>query len=157
MSAENRYDRSRELFEQALDLPAGERHAFLEGECGDDQQLFREVASLIEAEAGAGSFLETPVSGEEQARDSWIGRSIGQYRIIEVIAGGGMGVVYRAQQDHPRRQVALKLIRSGAVSQQMLKRFELESEVLGRLHHPGIAQVYEASTTSPIQVHSHIS
>ena len=57
-----------------------------------------------------------------------------------------MGVVYRAEQEHPRRLVALKLIRSGAVSEQLLRRFELEAEVLGRLDHPGIAQIFEAST-----------
>ncbi len=78
--------------------------------------------------------------------DPWVGKSLGNYRIIEVLAAGGMGVVYRAEQEHPRRQVALKLIRSGAVSPQLLRRFELEAEVLGRLDHPGIAQIFEAAT-----------
>jgi eukaryotic-like serine/threonine-protein kinase len=71
---------------------------------------------------------------------------IGHYRVIRLIGAGGMGVVYEAQQERPRRVVALKVIRPGFISPSMLRRFEQEAEVLGRLHHPGIAQVYEAGT-----------
>lgn len=73
---------------------------------------------------------------------------IGNYRIVRLIGEGGMGSVYEAEQDNPRRTVALKVIRSGHVSAQMLRRFEHESEVLGRLQHPGIAQVHEAGTVN---------
>jgi len=69
---------------------------------------------------------------------------VGSYRILDVLGAGGMGVVYRAEQSHPKREVALKLIRPGLIGEKLLKRFELEAEILGRLHHPGIAQVYEA-------------
>jgi len=71
---------------------------------------------------------------------------IGRYRIIRLLGEGGMGAVYEAEQDQPRRSIALKVIRSVWASPQMLRRFEQESQMLGRLHHPGIAQIYEAGT-----------
>src|SRR6185295_10970606 len=71
---------------------------------------------------------------------------IGHYAIIRILGEGGMGTVYEAQQESPKRAVALKVIRAGHVSPAMLRRFEHESAVLGRLQHPGIAQVYEAGT-----------
>ncbi len=147
MTDNGRFDRCRELFEQALELPAGEREAFLTSECGGDDELYHELTSLLRADAGAGSFLEGPALDSGPDHDSWVGKTIGQYRIIEVIAAGGMGVVYRAEQEQPKRQVALKLIRAGTLSPSLIRRFELEAEVLGRLHHQGIAQIYEASTT----------
>jgi tetratricopeptide (TPR) repeat protein len=71
---------------------------------------------------------------------------IGHYRIIRLLGEGGMGAVYEAEQDQPRRNIALKVIKSAWASPQLLRRFELESQALGRLHHPGIAQIYEAGT-----------
>src|SRR6185295_9095016 len=71
-------------------------------------------------------------------------RRIGRYRILERIGEGGMGVVYAAEQDNPRRTVALKVIRPAFASQDAMRRFAFESEVLGRLQHPSIAQVHEA-------------
>ncbi len=70
--------------------------------------------------------------------------SVGRYRIRRRIGEGGMGVVFEAEQDNPRRIVALKLIHAGVLSDQAIKRFELETQVLGRLQHPGIARIYEA-------------
>jgi len=69
---------------------------------------------------------------------------IGHYAILRVLGEGGMGTVYEAQQESPKRAVALKVIRAGYLAPALLRRFELESQVLGRLQHPGIAQVYEA-------------
>jgi tetratricopeptide (TPR) repeat protein len=71
---------------------------------------------------------------------------IGRYRILRRIGEGGMGVVYEAEQDHPRRLVALKVIKPGVTSTEALRRFELEAQVLGRLQHPGIAQIFDAGT-----------
>jgi len=70
--------------------------------------------------------------------------TIGSYRIIRLLGEGGMGAVYEAEQDQPRRRVALKVIKSAWADRELLRRFELESQTLGRLHHPGIAQIYEA-------------
>jgi len=69
---------------------------------------------------------------------------IGDYRILRLLGEGGMGTVYLAEQLHPRRAVALKVVRAGFVTPALLRRFEFESQVLARLHHPGIAQVFEA-------------
>jgi tetratricopeptide (TPR) repeat protein len=72
--------------------------------------------------------------------------SIGRYRIIRLLGEGGMGAVYEAEQDQPRRHVALKVIKAAWASPELLRRFEQESQALGRLHHPGIAQIYEAGS-----------
>ena len=71
---------------------------------------------------------------------------IGAYRILSTLGEGGMGVVYKVEQDHPRRTVALKVIKPGFLNAELLHRFDREAEVLGRLHHPGIAQIYDAGT-----------
>ncbi len=72
--------------------------------------------------------------------------SIGRYRIVRLLGEGGMGAVYEAEQDQPRRRVALKVIKSAWADPDLLRRFEQEFQTLGRLHHPGIAQIYEAGT-----------
>ena len=72
---------------------------------------------------------------------------VGRYRLLRVLGQGGMGTVYEAVQDHPRRRVALKVVRGGLSSPQLARRFELEAELLGRLQHPGIAQIYEGRQT----------
>ena len=71
----------------------------------------------------------------------------GSYHILETLGEGGMGTVYKAEQEHPARLVALKVIKPGVVTDEMLRRFDRETQVLGRLQHPGIAQIYEAGTT----------
>src|SRR4029453_8444977 len=77
------------------------------------------------------------------AAATWPDR-IGPYRILSVIGEGAMGIVYEAEQERPRRRVALKIIRPGVASPSMLRRFEHEYEFLGRLQHPGIAQIHQA-------------
>jgi non-specific serine/threonine protein kinase/serine/threonine-protein kinase len=72
---------------------------------------------------------------------------VGSYRIVRLLGRGGMGAVYLARQDRPARDVALKLIRPNIASPKLMRRFEFEAEVLGRLQHPGIAQIYEAGAT----------
>jgi|SoiMethySBSTD1v2_1073268.scaffolds.fasta_scaffold15246_6 eukaryotic-like serine/threonine-protein kinase len=72
--------------------------------------------------------------------------TLGHYRIIRILGEGGMGTVFEAEQEQPRRTVALKVIKAGFVSRELLRRFEQESLALGRLQHPGIAQIYEAAT-----------
>ena len=79
-------------------------------------------------------------------RHSQFPAAIGRFRIIQVLGEGGMGTVYEAEEDHPHRQVALKVIKPGASNPNTLRRFEQEAEALGRLHHPGIAQIYFTGT-----------
>jgi len=81
-----------------------------------------------------------------QKPDPALPTTIGHYRIIRLLGEGGMGAVYEAEQEHPRRRVALKVIKTAWANPELLRRFELESQTLGRLHHPGIAQIYEAGS-----------
>jgi serine/threonine protein kinase/Tfp pilus assembly protein PilF len=76
----------------------------------------------------------------------WLPESIGRYRILRLLGEGGMGAVYVAEQENPHRTVALKVIRAGYADSELVRRFENEAQALGRLHHPGIAQIYEAGT-----------
>jgi tetratricopeptide (TPR) repeat protein len=140
--------------------------AFLERVCSD-KSLVREVLSLLEHAEGTGSFLEEPAlemtakalamsagagatgstgapAGANDARA--LPAAIGRYRIIGLLGEGGMGTVYEAEQEQPRRLVALKIIKPGLAVGERLWRFEHEAQALGRLQHPGIAQIYEAST-----------
>lgn len=83
---------------------------------------------------------------QSEAKSAAKPERIGGYRILGVLGQGGMGVVFRGEQQHPRRTVALKVLRSGIVSPELLRRFEKEVHVLGRLHHVGIAHIYEGGT-----------
>jgi non-specific serine/threonine protein kinase/serine/threonine-protein kinase len=78
--------------------------------------------------------------------DAALPASIGRYRIVRLIGEGGMGAVYEAEQDQPRRTVALKVIKPGLASPELLRRFAQDAQALGRLQHPGIAQIYDAGT-----------
>jgi len=144
------------IFELALQCTdQDERTICLEEACGGNEELRREVESLLSAHHAAGSFLEpvVPQESEEQVPvgDGSDGFSLPSpsfehYRILRKLGEGGMGIVYEAEQDHPHRHVALKVVHTACVSISLLRRFDQEVEVLGRLHHPGIAQIYEAGT-----------
>ena len=143
--------RLQELFEGALAREGDARRSYLEQECGDDTVLRRQVERLLEADAAEDSMLESPVlrraaslSLSDEDSDSRIPDQVGRYQIEHIIAAGGMGTVYQAVQDSPRRTVAIKLMRVGLTSRSARQRFQYESEVLARLSHPGIAQIYEA-------------
>ena len=94
--------------------------------------------------ATSDSALRLPADRRLDSPAAALPKRFGRYDILGVLGEGGMGVVYRARQDKPRRDVALKVIRPGLISPSILKRFEYEAHVLGRLQHPGIAQVFEA-------------
>jgi formylglycine-generating enzyme required for sulfatase activity len=148
-----RHQRVTELFLAASELPDGRRAAFLETACAGDAELAREVRSLLEADGAADDFLTRSAQEATHANHgvSWLGAAdeltrVGPYELLGVLGEGGMGVVYEAEQEHPRRRVALKVLRTGLTSKSALRRFEYEAEVLGRLRHPGIAQVFDAGT-----------
>jgi eukaryotic-like serine/threonine-protein kinase len=127
------------VFEAALELPVAERSAYVAAACGDDAAIRAEVESLLAAHQRSGRFLDADLA-------SALPVSIGRYRIIRLIGEGAMGTVYEAEQEQPRRTVALKVIKPGLAGPELLRRFDRESEALARLQHPGIAQVYEAGT-----------
>ncbi len=118
--------------------------------CADDPELRRELKLLLRRDARKnGIFADDNITDGIQFQfdtvvESELPKHIGRYRVKRVLGEGGMGVVYLAEQQNPCRDVAVKVIRSGMVSPDLLKRFELEAAVLGRLMHPGIASIYEA-------------
>ncbi len=151
------------LFDEAGDLRPEDRAAFLGAACGDDAALRAEVESLLAHDAGpatggdAAAFLRSPlvrpsqvatlVSATTAADGGPKPPRVGHYRALRALGVGGMGTVYEAEQDNPRRTVALKLLRLELASPGVIKRFTHEAQILGRLQHPGIAQVYEAGVT----------
>ncbi|MBI4906931.1 MAG: serine/threonine protein kinase [Acidobacteria bacterium] len=135
------------VYLEASALPSSDRAAFLHRECAGEPELHSEVESLLAADLGTSDFLEIPPS--RLAADVFAHRPtwpefIGPYRILGVLGEGGMGIVFRAEQKNPQRIVALKVIRTPMISADVLRRFEFEAAALGRLQHPGIAQIYDA-------------
>jgi serine/threonine protein kinase/Tfp pilus assembly protein PilF len=152
-----RWQKLKGLCDLALQREPGQRASFLAEACAEDDELRREAESMIARATSGGGILDGPIwkdfGLEADPGDvvveavQPIPETIGRYRILRVIGEGGMGVVYEAEQDQPRRRVALKVIRPGLASVQMLRRFDRESQALARLHHVGIAQIYEAGST----------
>ncbi len=127
-------------------------------EAQGNDALCPRVVAAVEAyardERGARHLLPEQPEGclaQKEPDPLLVGQTIGGFRIERVLASGGMGTVYLAQQDHPRRAVALKLMRPGLLSRQALRRFECESEILARLRHPNIAQVYAAGVEKAVE------
>ncbi len=136
-----------QIFKAAIDRDPTARDDFLSEACGSDVSLRQEVRSLLEAFDGSEDLADR-IEVESRALLAPRGplERIGRYRILAPLGQGGMGAVYRAEQDQPQRTVALKVIRDGFESPRLKRRFELEAEVLGRLQHVGIAQIFEAGT-----------
>ncbi|RMI19785.1 MAG: serine/threonine protein kinase, partial [Calditrichaeota bacterium] len=140
-----------DLFEKALTKPPSERENFLKEACGDNSQLYREVASLLQADSDTHDLLKSPAFDTFGFMDSLphSGQRIGPYRVIEELGMGGMGAVYLAERADGQfeQQVALKLIKTGMATQQILKRFQSERQILARLQHPNIARLLDGGIT----------
>ncbi len=140
------------IFHAAVKKPARERQAFLEKACGEDSELRARVERLLSAHSDAGSLLESPAPelGATVHRTivEQAGSRIGPYKLLQQIGEGGMGVVYMAEQEKPvRRVVALKIIKPGMDSVQVIARFEAERQALSMMDHQHIAKVLDAGTT----------
>jgi serine/threonine protein kinase/tetratricopeptide (TPR) repeat protein len=140
------------IFAKALELPASERAAFLDRACGDDLNLRQWVDGLLQAHDTAGDFLQNPapdaVRSEEAPIGEQLGDFIGHYKLLQKIGEGGCGVVYMAEQAEPvRRLVALKVIRPGMDTRNVIARFEAERQALALMDHPNIAKVFDAGAT----------
>lgn len=143
------FQRLEELFTAALALAPDARDAYLKAVCAGDDRLKRKLRGLIGAHEADDGFLGVPADSSVTVVNGLgdrkvAGRRIGQYTIRRVIARGGMGIVYEAEQDRPRRIVALKVMRPGLLHASSRQRFQHEVETLGRLQHPNIARIYEA-------------
>jgi serine/threonine protein kinase/tetratricopeptide (TPR) repeat protein len=136
----------RELLMEAADLPPGRRAAFLDSACDGDEPVRREIESLLEKLQG--ELLDEPAPAAGAATTPATMTRIGRYRLLDKIGEGGMGAVYKAQQDRPvRRTVALKLIKPGMDTKQVIARFDAERQALALMEHPHIARVYDAGST----------
>jgi len=145
--------REEAIFEAALQLTADERVAFLDKACAGDADLRRQVVSLLDALGRAGGFMTQPATVARTARSSLPpaekpGDRIGRYKLLEQIGEGGCGVVYVAEQTEPvRRRVALKVIKLGMDTKQVIARFDAERQALALMDHPNIAKVFDAGST----------
>ena len=149
MSA-SRLGRIEELFHEALARPAGERRAFV-SEASDDTELVREVNALLEDhDSAAGYFQELTLKLADSATSELegvasTGMVIGAYRTVRLLGRGGMGSVFLAERadGHYSQQVAVKLIRRGMDSEDLIRRFVSERQILARLNHPNIARLLD--------------
>jgi non-specific serine/threonine protein kinase/serine/threonine-protein kinase len=133
---------AREIVEAALAIDPAHRAAHVIQECGADRRLLHEVNALLAAYTAATASVAVGVSAIGTGSD------IGPYKLIRQLGEGGMGVVYHAHQTHPlRRDVALKVIKPGMDSRQVIARFESERQALALMDHPNIARVFDAGTT----------
>jgi len=156
--------RAAKIFQVAADLPPEDRAAYLDDHCAGDPDLRAEVESLLpHVEAPP---IEPAWGREEESEDSTIElfpdtRQIGPYRLLSVIGEGGFGMVYLARQDEPvRRVVALKVLKAGMDTRQVVARFEAERQAMAMMDHPGIAHVFDAGATEagrPYFVMEHVS
>ena len=148
-------NRANELFDEALKLGSvEERAAFLVRVCGGDEALRERVERLLAAHDQAGAFLGEPLADErgtiavQPISEEAPGTHIGRYKLLERIGEGGCGVVYVAEQTEPvRRRVALKVIKLGMDTRQVVARFEAERQALAMMDHPNIAKVLDAGGT----------
>jgi serine/threonine protein kinase len=150
-------DRDEEIFNTARELAADERAAYLAERCGQDADLRQRIEGMLEADAAAGEFFKThdapsptaiPADASLSPSIEKAGDRIGRYKLLQQIGEGGMGLVYMAEQDQPvRRSVALKIIKLGMDTRQVVARFEAERQALAMMNHPHIAKVFDAGAT----------
>jgi len=137
------------LFAAALERQRGERAAFLEAACAGDAELRGEIERLLAVDERLGSFLEQPAVQDLGAAERVENETLGPYRLLRRLGGGGMGTVYLARRDdeHYDRLVAIKILRSGLEGTEVYHRFLAERQTLARLEHPNIARLYDGGST----------
>src|SRR5688572_12092462 len=150
-------DRVEEVFTAATAIEgSAERTAYLDDVCGADAALRARVEALLASHDASDSFLLRPARSDEGVTaDHATGRlvegpgtRIGRYKLLQLIGEGGFGSVFMAEQEHPvRRRVALKIIKPGMDTKQVIARFEAERQALALMDHPNIAKVFDAGST----------
>ena len=142
------------IFRVACSIESPEaRIEYLQQVCGDNRLLFERVATLLRMREEEPEFLESPAGGIAPTLDAppiseKPGMQIGPYKLLQELGEGGMGVVYMAEQTEPvERRVALKIIKPGMDTRQVIARFEAERQALAMMDHPNIAKVLDAGTT----------
>jgi serine/threonine protein kinase/Tfp pilus assembly protein PilF len=147
----DRWQMLKVIFAAASELPVGERDAYVQGACGGDSALRAEIESLLElahTEPRVGARPDALSAARPSPPGERPGDEIDRYRLIELIGEGGFGLVYAAEQQRPVvRKVALKIIRLGMDTRQVIARFEAERQALAIMDHPNIAKVFDAGAT----------
>ncbi len=136
------------VFERACQLDDAARKAYLDRVCDGTPSFRAQIESMIAARAEQGEFLADPTVASETQVMAGPGTIIGHYKLREVIGEGGMGVVFVAEQERPvHRKVALKIIKPGMDTAEVIARFEAERQALALMDHPNISKVLEAGST----------
>jgi eukaryotic-like serine/threonine-protein kinase len=158
-----RWARIDSLFGEALDRPPADRLDYLAVACGDDRELFEAVRSLLENEAAAGEVIGDSVTefapgliasleaeADGPADGGMVGHRVGPYRVLSEIGRGGMGAVYLAERADGEfeKRVALKLVKRGMDTDEILRRFQFERRILASLEHPNIARLYDGGAAN---------
>ncbi len=148
-----RWQRIEEIFRTAVDRPAAERDTYLTRVCDGDEELRREVLSLLERD-NAEDFIRNPIASvamsfTAKSKDDLTGERVGPYRVARLIGRGGMGDVYEAERDDEqfRQQVAIKIIKRGMDTDFVRDRFLRERQILASLDHPHIARLFDGGAT----------
>ena len=148
------WQRLQELFHQAVPLDPDQRAALLDRECAEDPELRVQVERLLSASDRAGGFIHEPAIASPGVlppddEPSRVGRRVGAYRLVRELGRGGMGAVYLAERDDGgfKQRVAIKLIKRGMDTDQVLARFRAERQILASLDHPNIARLLDGGTT----------
>src|SRR5579871_2104985 len=149
----DRWEKVNNLFLAAAELAPGEREGFLAGACVGDPSLREEVETLLAADSRSDEGIASAIAGAAQSfvsGEGVIDSRIGAYRIVGEIGAGGMGNVYLAVRadDHYEKKVAIKLIRRGLDTDDMLDRFRHERQILANLEHPYIARLLDGGSAS---------
>jgi serine/threonine-protein kinase len=146
-----RWERIQDLFLEAREYTPQKRESFLRNACGDDEELYREVISLLESDRAEHSPLDrSPLNSIDIEKIlTHTGQRAGAYRIVKEIGRGGMGSVYLAHREDGQfsQKVALKVINPGMDSKEILKRFKIERQITARLQHPNIARLLDGGIT----------
>jgi eukaryotic-like serine/threonine-protein kinase len=151
-----------QLYHTALELESAARAAFLDATCGDDDELRREVESLLHAHEQADGFIAGKVAGvvdemaAQQRNTSFVGRSLGHYQTLSLIGTGGMGEVYLAEDTRLGRKVALKLLPAAFTQdRERVRRFKQEARAASSLNHPNILTIHEIGEASAAEGGAH--
>ncbi|MHC4220032.1 MAG: serine/threonine protein kinase, partial [Planctomycetota bacterium] len=141
--------RAEAIFEELADLPPADRDPILSERCGGDERLRNFVTQLLaEHDRGLGEFMQSPPVEVTVGSDLELTDRVGSYRLLERLGEGGFGEVHLAEQTEPiRRTVALKIVKLGMDTRQVVARFEVERQALALMDHPHIARVFEAGAT----------
>jgi serine/threonine protein kinase/sugar lactone lactonase YvrE len=147
-----RWQQIKDIFQSVVSRDPGERVRLLDRTCAGDQELRHEIERLLESDERAQSFLEVPITPQQDSRTALLERRrIGPYQVVSLLGTGGMGQVYQARDTRLDRTVALKILTPDvAGDEERIKRFTLEAKAASALNHPNVATIYDVGESNGI-------